>query len=142
MASHTTLGSAAKRQADILEAISPSIRFIWVHAQAERDRKWRHELAARGVFIEFDSIGWTPSEDGALIAAITELVAAGYGDRVLISHDAGWYQPGTVNGGSQKPFNYLLGTFLPKLRNSGLDAATVKKLTEENPQRAFAFGAR
>ncbi len=139
VASHTTLGSAAKKQADILAGISPSIRFIWVHAQAERDRKWRLELAARGVFIELDSLGWNPTEDGALIGMIKELLAAGYGDYVLLSHDAGWYQPGQPNGGSQKPYTYLLGTFVPKLRNSGIDEPTVKMLIEENPKRALAF---
>lgn len=139
IASHTILGSAAKKQADILEGISPSIRFVWVHAQAERNRKWHRELAARGVFIEFDSLGWTPSEDGALVAAIKDVVDAGHGDRVLLSHDAGWYQPGQPNGGTQKPFTYLLGSFVQKLRTSGMDDATIRMLTEENPIRAFAF---
>jgi len=107
VASHTAAGSVARRQTDILESISPSIRFIWVHAQAERNRAFHRELAARGVFIEFDSFGWNPSEDSTLIAAIKELIAAGFGDRVLLSHDAGWYQPGQPNGGTQKPYTYL-----------------------------------
>lgn len=139
IASHTVRGAVAKRQADILESISPSIRFVWVHAQAERDRKWHRDLAARGIFIEFDSLGWAPSEDAGLITAIKELLAAGYGDRILLSHDAGWYQPGQPNGGTQKPFTYIAGTFLQKLKNSGVDEATVRKLTLENPARAFAF---
>jgi hypothetical protein len=33
--------------------------------------------SARGVFIEFDSLGWQPAEDNTLIAAIKELLAAG-----------------------------------------------------------------
>jgi phosphotriesterase-related protein len=142
VASHTVLGSAAKKQTDILEAISPAIRFVWVHAQAERNRRWHRELAARGVFIEFDALGWTPAEDGTFITAIKELLAAGHGDRVLLSHDAGWYQPGQSNGGTQKPYTYLLGTFVPKLRSSGVDDATIRMLTEENPRRAFAFLTR
>lgn len=142
VASHTVLGSTAKKQADILEAISPAIRFVWVHAQAERNRRWHRELAARGVFIEFDALGWTPAEDGTFITAIKELLAAGHGDRVLLSHDAGWYQPGQPNGGTQKPYTYLLDTFVPKLRSSGVDDATIRMLTEENPRRAFAFLTR
>jgi len=141
VASHTTSGSVAKKQADILESISPAIRFIWVHAQAERTRRWHLELAARGVFIEFDSLGWAPADDNSLILAIKELLTAGHGDRVLLSHDAGWYQPGQVNGGTQKPYTYLLGTFVSKLRTSGVDDATIRMLTEENPRRAFAFMA-
>jgi phosphotriesterase-related protein len=142
VASHTVLGSVAKKQADILESISPAIRFVWVHAQAERNRRWHRDLAARGVFIEFDSLGWTLAEDATYIAAIKELLASGYGDRVLLSHDAGWYQPGQRNGGTQKPYTYLMGTFVQKLRNSGIDDDTIQMLIRENPRRAFAYLSR
>jgi len=142
VASHTLTGSTAKKQADILETISAAIRFIWVHAQAERTRKWHRDLAARGVFIEFDSLGWSPGEDPAFITAIKELVAAGHADRILLSHDAGWYQPGQLNGGTQKPYTYLTKTFIPKLRNGGLDEAVIRMITEENPIRAFAVLTR
>ena len=139
VASHTVSGSTAKKQVDILDSISPAIRFIWVHAQAERTRKWHRDLAARGVFIELDALGWSPGEDTAFITAIKELVVAGYADRILLSHDAGWYQPGQPNGGTQKPYTYLTKTFVPKLRNAGVDPAVVQMITEENPIRAFAF---
>jgi phosphotriesterase-related protein len=76
------------------------------------------------------------------ITAIKELLAAGHGDRILLSHDAGWYQPGQKNGGTQKPYTYLLGTFVPKLRQAGLDEATIHRLIQENPVRAFAFSKR
>ncbi len=142
VASHTATGSTAKKQADILETISPAIRFIWVHAQAERTRKWHRDLAARGGFIELDSLGWNPGEDGTFITAIKELVAAGQADRILVSHDAGWYQPGQRNGGTQMPYSYLTKTFIPKLRNAGLDSAVIRMITEENPLRAFAFLTR
>jgi len=139
VASHTAAGSVARRQIDILESISPSIRFIWVHAQVERNRTIHRELAARGVFIEFDSLGWQPSDDNSLIAAIKELLAAGYGDRILLSHDAGWYQPGQTNGGTQKPYTYLHKTFIPKLRSNGLTDTMIRMITDENPVRAFTF---
>jgi phosphotriesterase-related protein len=57
----------------------------------------------------------------------------------LLSQDAGWYNPGQANGGQQRPYTYLLGTFVPKLRASGLDAETIRMLTVENPRRAFAL---
>ena len=97
------------------------------------------QLAARGVYIEFDSLGWNPGQDSALIAAIQDLLAAGYGDRILLSHDAGWYQPGQPNGGSQMPYTYLIDTFIPKLKSAGVDDATIRMMTETNPIRAFAF---
>ncbi|MHC4580219.1 MAG: phosphotriesterase family protein, partial [Planctomycetota bacterium] len=66
-------------------------------------------------------------------------LAAGHGDRILLSHDAGWYRPGEPNGGSQKPYTYLMNTFIAKLSDAGVDDATIRMITEINPIRAFAF---
>jgi phosphotriesterase-related protein len=140
VASHTTVGSNATRQADILESVSPEIRFIWVHAQSVNDRNLYRQLAGRGVFIEFDSLGWNPGQDSTFISSIKDLLAVGFGGKILLSHDAGWYQPGEQNGGSQMPYTYLIDTFIPKLRDSGIDDETIRMITEENPIRAFGFG--
>ncbi len=139
VASHTPIGSTAVRQADILESISPAIRFIWVHAQSVNNRSLYQQLAARGVFIEFDSLGWNPGQDSTFITAIKELLAAGYGEQILLSHDAGWYQPGEQDGGTQMPYTYLIQTFMPKLRDSGVDDEAIRMITETNPIRAFGF---
>ncbi len=141
IASHTPIGSNATRQADILESISPAIRLIWVHAQNESNRSLHRQLAARGVFIEFDSLGWNPGQDSTFITAIKELLAAGYGEQILLSHDAGWYQPGEQNGGTQMPYTYLIETFIPKLRNNGVDDEAIRMITETNPIRAFGFNS-
>jgi phosphotriesterase-related protein len=139
IASHTPLGSNAVRQVDILQSIDPAIRFIWVHAQNESNRSLHLQLAARGVYIEFDSLGWNPGQDSTYITAVQNLLNAGYGDRILLSHDAGWYQPGSANGGTQKPFTYLINTFIPKLRDAGINDATIRMITQTNPVRAFGF---
>jgi phosphotriesterase-related protein len=139
IASHTPASSNASRQITILESIDPAIRFIWVHAQSENNRQIHRQLAAQGAYIEFDNLGWNPGQDGMIIAAIQELLAAGYGDRILLSHDAGWYQPGQPNGGSQKGYTYLIESFLPKLKAAGVDEATIRMITETNPIRAFAL---
>ena len=139
IASHTPTGSNAVRQVDILEAIDPAIRFIWVHAQNESNRNLHVQLAARGVYIEFDSLGWNPGQDSTYIAAIQNLLAAGHGDHILLSHDAGWYQPGQANGGTQKPYTYLIDAFFQKLRSAGVDDANIRMITQTNPVRAFGF---
>ena len=66
----------------------------------------------------------------------------GYADRVLLSHDAGWYDPAKPGVGPQKPYTYLLATFVPKLRSGGLDEETIRWLTRDNARRAFSFMAR
>ena len=41
-------------------------------------------------------------------------------------------------GGTPRPFTYISEVFLPELRESGVDEATIHQLTVENPFRAFA----
>lgn len=134
---HMVRGSVAREALDIVEAAGyRSDRFIWIHADAEWDEKVRAELARRGAWIEFDSIG--SGRDSTHISLIQHMLDAGLGERVLLSMDRGWYDPAQPGGGTPKPFTYLTETFLPKLRDAGVDAATVAKLTRENPFRAFA----
>jgi phosphotriesterase-related protein len=140
VASHTISGTVAVKQLDILQQLSPSIRFIWVHAQAEAASSYHRQMAARGAFVEFDSVGASP--DNQLISMIKGLMMAGYVSRVLLSHDAGWYQPGQSNGGTQRPYTYLLDSFVPKLRASGFSEETIRMLTIENPRRAFGVARR
>lgn len=143
IAIHTTNESRAIEQADLLEAAGlPLNRFIWVHAQSGKDLNTVKQLAARGVYIEYDSIGDNVAANQKTIQNINALVTAGYGDRILLSQDSGWYQPGSVNGGKQKPYTYLVDLFIPALRSAGADDELVRKLTIENPRHAFALSVR
>jgi len=63
---------------------------------------------------------------------------AGLGDHLMLSHDRGWYNPRKAKGGTPRPFTYISETFLPKLRAAGVNEATLKTLTCDNPFRAFA----
>ena len=63
---------------------------------------------------------------------------AGFGDRLLISHDRGWYDPAQPGGGTPKPYTYISEHFLPKLRKAGLSESEIEQLTHHNPFRAFA----
>jgi phosphotriesterase-related protein len=66
------------------------------------------------------------------------LLEAGFGDRVLLSHDRGWYDPSRPKGGVTQPFTYISEHFIPKLIASGIDSDTIRLLTHINPYRAFA----
>ncbi|CAN5176715.1 phosphotriesterase [soil metagenome] len=136
--SHTIRGRVVKDQLAIIEAAgyAPN-RFIWIHTQAEADSALHLEIARRGAWIEYDWIGGT-IPDESYIANTRRVLDAGLGDRLLLSQDRGWYDPAKPGGGTPKPWTYLLGTFLPKLAASGVDAATIARLTADNPFRAFA----
>lgn len=136
--SHTIRGAVALRQLEILaESGFPPERFISIHAQAEADLELNLELARRGVWIEYDNLGWDPAEDEQTLQRIRRMAAEGLLDRVLLSHDMGWYDPAQPGGGNPRPFTYLTQTFLPRLRAAGFSAADLHQMTVTNPFRAF-----
>lgn len=137
LGSHTIAGRVARDQLDVLESVDcPPERFIWIHTQAEPDFEIHLELAKRGAWIEYDGIGG--EDDEPCIARILRLLDAGLEDHLLLSHDRGWYDPAQPGGGTPKPYTYLSETFLPKLREAGVDEAIIRRLTWANPFRAFA----
>jgi phosphotriesterase-related protein len=138
--SHTIRGRVVRDQLDIIEAMGyASNRFIWIHTQAEPDFELHLEMAKRGAWLEYDSIGNVDGEgDEYHIQNIQRLLDAGLGDQLLLSHDRGWFDPALPRGGVPKPYTYLSDQFLPKLRAAGVDEGTIQQLTHANPFRAFA----
>jgi phosphotriesterase-related protein len=138
--SHTIQGRVVRDELDILEAMGyDAQRFIWIHTQAEPDFELHLEMARRGAWLEYDSIGnseWVSEE--TLLQNIQRLLEAGYANQLLLSHDRGWYDPALPGGGVPKPFTYLTEQFLPKLRAVGVDEGTIHQLTCINPFLAFA----
>ncbi|MCB0124205.1 MAG: esterase, partial [Caldilineaceae bacterium] len=108
-------------QLDIIEAAGyTAARFIWIHTQAEPDFALHLEMARRGCWLEYDNIGSDQPGDAQLIDWILRLLDAGHGDKLLLSHDRGWYDPSQPHGGTPKPYTYLVAEFLPQLRNIGV----------------------
>ena len=137
--SHTIKGRVVKDQLRILEeeGYTPE-RFIWIHTQAEENFDLHLEVARRGAWLEYDSLGWDWTPEEIFLENIPRLLDAGFGDQLMLSHDAGWYDPSQPGGGEAKPFTYLSEVFLPKLREIGVDEAAIKQLTRTNPFQAFA----
>ena len=136
--SHTIRGRVVRDQLDIIEAAgyTPE-RFIWIHTQAEPDFDLHLEMARRGAWLEYDGIG-DPAQDDTYIERILRVLDAGFGDKLMLSHDRGWYDPAQPGGGTPRPFTYISEHFLPKLLASGVDEATIHQLTCTNPFNAFA----
>jgi phosphotriesterase-related protein len=141
MGSHTIRGRVMADQLDIIERVGQAPRrFIWIHAQAEPDFALNLEMARRGAWIEYDGIGGAGGDEGDrfYIDRILRMLDAGFGGQIMLSMDRGWYDPALPGGGTPKPFTYLSEVFLPKLAAAGVDDATIRKLTCDNPFRAFA----
>ncbi|PZX55637.1 phosphotriesterase family protein [Algoriphagus chordae] len=137
IASHTGTWATAKQEVEILQemGIDPSA-FVWVHAQAEEDFENYLEAAKTGVWISLDGIGWSVDE---YVARLLFAKENGFLDQVLISHDAGWYDPAKPMGGDFQPFTNIFEILIPDLNDKGYDEDDWKLLLEENPKRAFGL---
>ena len=121
------------------EKVHPSA-WIWVHAQTEKDAEVHARVAKAGGWLSFDGVGPTSIEQH--VSFVAEMKRRGFLDRVMISHDAGWYRPGEPNGGAFRPFDTLFTDFLPALREAGLTDEEMRTVTVENPSKAFTVGVR
>ena len=66
------------------------------------------------------------------------MLEAGFDRQLLLSHDTGWFDPAKPGGGTPTPYTHLSRVFLPKLAASGVDKATLRQLTHDNPFDAYA----
>lgn len=124
-------------QLDLLEAegVDPG-RVIVGHADTVPDEGYRIALARRGAWVQLDTIqGETGHDTEQRIAWLLELLDAGFGDRVLLSHDVCLAGHLRARGGCG--YTYLLDGFVPRLRERGLDGGTIQRLLVDNPRRAL-----
>ena len=138
---HTEVGTFGHEVVDLLTAagVAPD-RIILAHLDRNPDAELHAEIAARGVSLEYDTIGrikYRP--DSVLLDLVEAMVAAGHGERVMLGMDLGRRDYLRSYGGGPG-MRYLLDTFAPRLRRRIGDAATDAILCA-NPARAFAMRA-
>lgn len=110
--------------------------FIWVHAQNAPDDAL-FAAADRGAWISCDGLGRNSLPRH--LSLMQELKKRGHLGRVLLSHDAGWFDPGKPGGGTFRPYDVLPGVFLPLLKDNGFTPDEIAQLTVRNPAAAFAL---
>jgi phosphotriesterase-related protein len=98
-----------------------------------------------GVYVEFDAVGADWASQSDMLDYTLALIEAGHADRILLSHDAGWYDPSQAGGqpknGGIRGYTALSGQFLPALRARGVTDDLLHLLTVTNPARAFGLPA-
>ena len=134
IASHTGKAIGLWPQLEILErmGVSPD-NFIWVHAQNEKDMTNYTKAANKGCWISLDGIGW------GWEIYVEKLLFAKQNDilhRVLISHDAGWYDP-QKDIQEIQPFTAIFEQLLPALIEKGFTSADIHLLLSVNPAKAY-----
>ena len=143
IASHTIGGKVARQEMDVLEEAGLDLhRFIWIHGQTEPDVSILEEAARRGAYVELDSVGAFHQSQSELLETTIALIQAGFTDHLLLSHDAGWYNPARPDGLPEDGFRgytALSRDFIPGLLKRGITEEQVRLITVNNPANAFAF---
>ncbi len=134
--SHTGKSIPAFQQLEIIKnyGVHPSA-FIWTHAQNEPDFNTHAEAARQGAWIAFD--GFSSRELNKYVDFAIYMKKQGLLNRVLFSHDAGWYKPGKPGGGEFRGFTEIENFLVPELRKNGLSQQDIYQLFVLNPKEAF-----
>lgn len=136
---HAEIGTFGHEIVDILEGhdVAPH-RIILAHLDRNPDAELHAGIAARGVSLEYDTMGRTKYRpDSELLDLIERMVGAGHLDRLLLGQDLGRRSSLRAYGGGPG-LRYLMDTFVPRLRRR-IGEEAVYAILIANPARAFAL---
>jgi phosphotriesterase-related protein len=112
-------------------------RIALAHMDRNPDAEIHAEIAARGVTLEYDTMGRTKYHpDSVVLDLIEAVVAAGHQDRIVIGLDLGTRDYHRAYGGGPG-LRYLMTDFVPRLRRRLGEDAT-RRILVENPARFYA----
>ncbi|MDP2898914.1 MAG: phosphotriesterase [bacterium] len=141
IASHTGGTEAGLNELEVLreEGVDASA-FVWVHAQNGWDVETRVAAARAGAWIEIDNVG--PNSIATCVEQVNAMKDRGVLNRVLVSHDAGWYSVGEPRGGNFRPFTTLFTDFIPALKKANFNEADIRQILVDIPREAFTVLVR
>lgn len=141
--SHTGPAAGALAQLKILEkfGVDPSA-FIWLHAMEEASKNKVLAVAEKGAWIEFDGIQPDMEASVRISEQIKYMKLIRRLNHVLLSHDAGGYQPGLPNGGNIRPYTELFDSFTLLLLSEGITKEELDQMMIKNPAEAFGIRVR
>jgi predicted metal-dependent phosphotriesterase family hydrolase len=112
-------------------------RVIVGHCDLVDDPAYHLALATRGAWVQFDNIQAGPDHLlDRTVRAVRALVDAGYARRILLSQDICLVSQFQTMGGSG--YGYILRSFVERLSEAGLEAATIDGFLIDNPARALS----
>ena len=141
--SFTGPADAANEQLKILKkyGVDPSA-FIWSHAMEESVSKKILAISLMGAWVAFDGIQDDMLAQIEIEKLLLNLKSTRQLNRILLSHDAGWYQPGKPNGKKFRPYSDLFSSFSLLLMSEGFTREELDQMIIKNPAEAFAVRVR
>ena len=136
---HAEIGTAGHDIVDRLLAAGATVnRIALAHMDRNPDPELHAELCARGVTLEYDTIGRTKYHPDSTVLDLIEVVAAaGHMERIVLGLDLGIRDYLRAYDGGPG-LRYLMTAFVPRLRRRLGDAAADTILVG-NPARFFAL---
>lgn len=122
------------------EGVAPEA-LIWVHATRDISKN-QLRAAHHGVWVSLDNITDQPERIDSIVTALQALKFGHLLDRVLLSHDAGWYRPGEPNGGNFRPYTAISEKLIPALQAIGFNQRELDQVLIDNPRKAFELGVK
>lgn len=147
--SHTSGNEPALAQIELLKemGVSPSA-WVWTHAQTG-NLETQIEIGKEDAWISLDNFSHDSSREADsrdnidwFVKRISELDKAGLLNRILISHDAGYYNPDETNGGDYRNYTDIFEHLLPALRKNGFSEDKIDQLLVRNPRKAYGIRTR
>jgi len=138
---HIEKGSDPELLADFFEkaGIEPG-RLVFCHMdRTGHDISVQKSVLSRGIFLEFDTIGrFKYHSDEEEIDMFKKLLDSGYEDRLLFSLDTTGkrlktYTPSGIG------LDYIIDTFIPKMRLAGISEEEIDKISKLNPIKALTW---
>jgi phosphotriesterase-related protein len=141
IASHTGPALPAFEEIEILkvQGVSPEA-FVWVHAQSEKNFEEYIKAVRMGTWVSLDGVG--DSNIQQYVDNLARLKREKALHRILISHDAGWYEPGKPDGGNFRGYTTIFNKLIPALKENGFTHKEIDQLLVINPREAFAIRVR
>ena len=136
----TTHAVRAEVGLDILDLLSEEgvdlRRVIVGHCDTYYDSEYHEAVARRGAFVEFDTIrGKSEFDTEQRVQWIMLLVEKGYLHKILLSQDVCMKSHLRAYGGNG--YDYILTSFIPRLKQAGLNNEQIQILLEKNPKSAL-----
>jgi len=135
---HTEAGAGAVEAVKLCEraGLDPG-RVLVCHADRQAsDFRPHEEIAKTGAFLEYDPIGrFRHHSDAEEVRLILHMLETGHRDRLLFSLDTTAARLHRYGG--EVGLTYLIGIFLPLLRENGVPPSDIEAITRLNPVRAF-----
>lgn len=138
---HTEIGTVGDEIVDVLVGVGvPAERIVLAHLDRNPDWEWHAELMSRGISVVYDTPGrikYFP--DSTLLGLIEHVLAAGFGDRVMLGLDLGRRDYFRAYGGGPG-VGYLMERFVPRLEKR-IGTEAVRQILVANPARVLALSS-